>query len=142
MFCYVTSYRRYPCFRRSCTVILKFIPKMELTGYFKMLESSYKTPRYHILDCQFQLLLHTILISNSERISWRYRYKWVDNTKGYLKDIEGIEIVRYMVLWYVFPNMVINLQVPLKVVNFIISLLFSQCLGTYFCLICGDTTQK
>ena len=82
---------------------------MELTGYFKMLESSYKTPRYHILDCQFQLLLHTILISNSERISWRYRYKWVDNTKGYLKDIEGIEIVRYMVLWYVFPNMVINL---------------------------------
>jgi len=69
MFCYVTSYGRYQCFKGSCTVILKFTPEMELTGYFKMLESSYKTPHYHILDCQLQILLHTILISNTERIS-------------------------------------------------------------------------
>jgi hypothetical protein len=66
----------------------------------------------------------------------------VDNTKVYLKDIEGIEIAQCRVLWYVFPNRVINLQVPLKVVNFVISLLFSQCLCTNFWLICGDNTQK
>lgn len=70
MFCYVTSYRWYQCFRGSCTVTLKFTPEVGLTGYFKMLETSYKTPRYRILECQLQILLHTILISNSERIIW------------------------------------------------------------------------